>query len=939
MYTVWSCRLSHLVHQTCPRLGCGPSGRGQIVSLLALRYAAQPKIAFRISVLTLLCYGLFVTSVGEPQGQRVFWALVFPVYAFLLFGGREGLIWIIGGFVGCLAAFLDPRDVWATFATTNSRFLLTYCILGILVIAFEKIVYQAQADIVRERTSMLEEAIRRLSTQIEERQRAETALQVSEERFRTLSEASFEGLALTDVGVFVDLNDQLARMLGYERSELVGKPVIQCVAPEHRELVQKAIRSGAKGPYEHLALRKDGSVLPVEAQAGTRTVDGRVIRTTALRDISERTRAEAEIREAKEYAEAILDSLPGTFFVLDEELRLTRWNRNFEMVSGYGPEELLGREPLELIEEADRDAIANILEESAAVSKNMSVEANALTKSGSVIPYLFTAVWRTIGGRSYLLGSGADISDLRRAEEQLRKSEELFRTVFEIAPDAVSISKLARGIFVDVNQSFSDLMGYSKDELIGKSAIDLNIWTQINIREEMIRNLAKDGVVRNVEATFCCKDGTLKQGLLSGSSIMLDGEAHLLAIVKDITVIKNAEAERMRLERQVQHAQKLESLGVLAGGIAHDFNNILTGILGNADLALMRISPLAPARGNLEEIRKAALRAAGLANQMLAYSGKGKFELRSIDLSSLVKEMAQLMEVSISKKAVLTYDLTDDLPIIQGDVNQIRQVVMNLITNASESLGRGTGVIRLCTSSAFCDRTYLDAMGAGAHTIHEEPLPEGLYVSLEVTDSGCGMDLETQSRVFDPFFTTKFSGRGLGMSAVLGIVRGHEGMVKIYSEIGKGTTFKILFPAGKDLDASQKPNLGEENLHQVLQEGLVLVADDETTVCNVAKEMLEEMGLTVLTAWDGNQAVEIFREHVDKILFVLLDLTMPGLDGAQAFREMRRLNPKVKVILSSGYNEQDVTQRFVGKGLAGFIQKPYTMVKLREKLNEVFGTS
>ena len=375
---------------------------------------------------------------------------------------------------------------------------------------------------------------------------------------------------------------------------------------------------------------------------------------------------------------------------------------------------------------------------------------------------------------------------------------------------------------------------------------------------------------------------------------------------------------------------------MLAGGIAHDFNNILTSILGNADLGLMRISPMAPARKNIEEIKKGALRAAGLANQMLAYSGKGRFELKAIDLSVLVREMAQLLEVSISKKAHLRYDLADDLPLVECDVNQVQQIVMNLITNASESLGQEEGTIRISTASQFCDRKYLDAVSEALEPNGEQPLQEGVYVSLEVSDTGCGMDLETQRKVFDPFFTTKFTGRGLGLAALRGIVCGHRGAVKIYSEVGKGSTFKILFPADEDLQNDRIEKFRDGDLHHLWQDGVVLVADDEAPVCDIATEMLEEMGLSVLIASDGNEAVEVFQKNFDKIVCVLLDLTMPGLDGTQVFQEMRRIKPDVKVILSSGYNEQDVTQRFVGQGLAGFIQKPYTLAKLKEKLNSVF---
>jgi signal transduction histidine kinase/ActR/RegA family two-component response regulator len=399
---------------------------------------------------------------------------------------------------------------------------------------------------------------------------------------------------------------------------------------------------------------------------------------------------------------------------------------------------------------------------------------------------------------------------------------------------------------------------------------------------------------------------------------------------------KQAEEEKLALERQVRHAQKLESLGVLAGGIAHDFNNILMAILGNADLALDELSPMSPARGSIREIKKAAKRAAELVKQMLAYSGKGRFVVEPIDAGGLIEEISHLLEVSISKKSVLKHNLAENLPTFDGDVTQIRQVIMNLITNASEAIGDKSGVISLSTGAMGCDRAYLNDINEVVRASLDEPLPEGVYTYFEVADTGCGMDAETIEKIFDPFFTTKFTGRGLGMSAVLGIVRGHKGALKIYSEVGKGTTFKILFPANELPDngfALRRKDQAEGK--DWLGSGTVLVADDEETVCAVVKKMLELMGFSVLTAPDGREALKVFREHADEIVCVLLDLTMPHMDGEEAFRTMRRLHPGITVILCSGYNEQDATQRFAGKGLAGFIQKPYNMAALREKLVDV----
>jgi two-component system cell cycle sensor histidine kinase/response regulator CckA len=717
---------------------------------------------------------------------------------------------------------------------------------------------------------------------------------------------------------------------------MIGMPLMSCIAPEHRELAGAAVNSPDMVLHEYLAIRKDGSVFPVEMQQRVTEVSGRSVHVSAIRDISDQKKAEAEIKEAKEIAEAVLDSLPGTFFVIDDQLELIRWNKNFEKVGGFTTEELMGKSCFDFIDEKDRDAVAKRIGE-ASVHGAISLEAMTITKAGERVPFLFNAVWRTLGDRRYLLGTGMDLSDRIKAEESLRRSEGLFRLAFETSPDAVAITSVERGIFVDVNQSFSEILGYSKEEVLGKSSLDLKIWADPHVRDEMLKGIATKGVVRNVQVRIRTKEGTLIEGLFSGGTIQLEGESFVLSSVRDITDMKKAEDERLKLERQVQHAQKLESLGVLAGGIAHDFNNILTSILGNADLGLVQIPPTAPARKNIEEIKNGALRAAGLANQMLAYSGKGRFELKAIDLSELVREMAQLLDVSISKKAVLMYNLDDDLPLVECDVNQIRQIVMNLITNASESLGQESGTIRISTASMFCDRKYLDTVSDRLQSSDEQPLPEGVYVSLEVSDTGCGMDLETQTKVFDPFFTTKFTGRGLGLAALRGIVYGHKGAVKVYSEAGKGSTFKVLFPAKKDVQKDPIEKTENGDFRDIWQERIVLIADDEAIVCNVAKEMLEELGLTVLTASDGNQAVEVFKENFDRIACVLLDLTMPGLDGSQVFYEMQRIKPDVRVILSSGYNEQDVTQRFVGTGLAGFIQKPYTIAKLTEKLNSVFG--
>jgi PAS domain S-box-containing protein len=526
------------------------------------------------------------------------------------------------------------------------------------------------------------------------------------------------------------------------------------------------------------------------------------------------------------------------------------------------------------------------------------------------------AFWRY---RSLLL---LNTSLKQSIEERTKVEEELQRTRFTIdhAADAVFWIQPDASI-VDANEAACRSLGYTREELLALKVEDVDVFYSA---EEWPAHWSE--LVANKSIVFESKQRK-KNGLefpveISANHLLFGEREFNCAFVRDITERKRAEEEHRNMEQQLLHAQKLESLGVLAGGIAHDFNNILTSIIGNADLALMRINKESPAVDNLHRIEQAALRAADLAKQMLAYSGKGKFVVENMDLNCILEEMLYMLEVSISKKAVLRFNQHQQLPLVEADATQLRQIIMNLVINASEAIGDRSGVIAITTGCMECDRSYLKNVWL------DENLTDGLYVYLEIADTGCGMDKETMAKLFDPFFTTKFTGRGLGMAAVMGIVRGHKGAIKVYSEVGKGTTFKILFPASGRPAENYK---GESLKDDWRGSGTVLLVDDEDTIRGVGTEMLKELGFSTITADDGREAVEVFKQNPD-ISLVILDLTMPHMDGEQCFRELRRLDPDVKVIISSGYNEQEVAQKFLGKGLAGFIQKPYKLSVLKEAI-------
>ena len=514
-------------------------------------------------------------------------------------------------------------------------------------------------------------------------------------------------------------------------------------------------------------------------------------------------------------------------------------------------------------------------------------------------------------------------------KESLRESKHQYdRLVSKISVGIYILHSKSDGalIFNYVSPKMAEILNVSAESLMVDSLNfiqtihpdDLDSFLKLN--QEGIQKLQFDWEGRILV------EGTVKWlHLESSPDPQENGEIFWHGIVADITEQKLAEEEHHRLQKLFFHAQKLESLGVLAGGIAHDFNNILMAILGNAGLALMRIDEKSPVLENLNRIEQAAARAADLTKQMLAYSGKGKFVVENLDLNLLIEKMPALLELSISKKAELRLNLHQHLPPVEADATQLHQIIMNLVINASEALEGNCGVINITTGCMDCDRNYLKDVWL------DGSVNEGLYVYMEITDNGCGMDKETMAKLFDPFFTTKFTGRGLGMAAVLGIVKGHKGAIRVYSELGKGTAFKVLLPA-----SDQQVDVSNHDSHtdDWQGSGTILLVDDDATVRSIGVELLKVLGFTPITADDGFEAISIYKK-TPGIAFVILDLTMPRMDGEQCFHELRQLDPEVKVIMSSGYNEQEVTQKFVGDGLSGFIQKPYKLSVLRDEIKRV----
>jgi two-component system cell cycle sensor histidine kinase/response regulator CckA len=511
-----------------------------------------------------------------------------------------------------------------------------------------------------------------------------------------------------------------------------------------------------------------------------------------------------------------------------------------------------------------------------------------------------------------------------------RSPDEPYRLATELCRDVITVTNEA-GSIVYTNPAMEEVFGYKPEEVIGTSLAGYFDNVHPDDREgiaDEFQQVQRPGDTVHYEPMRCRRADGQWIWIKSATTSYLgsDGERYVLEVHQDISQHMEAERREQDLAEQRMEAQRLESLGVLAGGIAHDFNNLLAPILGDASLALLDLPNDSPTRRRLERIHTAARRAASLTDQMLSYSGNRQRTIELLDLSGLVEELAQLLEGAVSGKVELVYSLAEGLPGVNGDAAQLSQIVMNLITNASDAAQPGGGKTLLRTGQVEAEKVDRERLVGRLGEC------SGSYVFIEVTDRGCGMDAETQSKMFEPFFTTKFTGRGLGLAATLGIVSSHRGLIEIESARGRGTRIRVLLPSAgrRAVRVARK-----EAPTQVWRgAGTVLVADDDEAVRELVAETLGRAGLTVLLARDGREAVDLFASQPDGIQVVVLDRTMPNFDGEDALKEIRRIRPNTRVISMSGYSEKP-THASGERELDGFFHKPFEPMALLERIRRI----
>ncbi len=735
------------------------------------------------------------------------------------------------------------------------------------------------------------------------------------ERYQKLFEQSGDGIFLHDLeGILLDVNDRGAQMLEFSREELIGTPLYALHPPEDLAEAHAAFARLLEEGFVRFRTRfttGTGRILNVDAATAIVETAEFSVCQVVVRDITARVQAERALEERNLFIESLLQAVPVAVFFKDREGRYLGCNQVFTETMGVSQDAIAGKTVFELWPSEHAAVYHGHDLELMRERRHQTYEFEVKDKAGRIRPVIYAknVFYDSAGEVAGLVGAFLDITEVRQAEEHLR----LFKLSVENSSDAVGMST-PEGRHYYQNRAFDELFGD-----VGEDPPS-SLYLDTAVGREVFDTIMAGGQWTG-EVEMRARDGRVLTVLLRAYASRGPGgriEA-LVGVHTDITARKRLEQERRELDARLNQMQRLQSLGVLAGGIAHDFNNILMAILGHSELVLEDLAPSAPARESVQEIRTAALGAAELCAQMLAYSGRGRLEKRDFCLGHLVEELVHMLRASVSKKCTLRLDIEKPLPLMRGDPSQLRQVILNLVINASEAIGDAEGDISVTTGVMD---GQADPLARGCVVAASAPGP---YVFVEVSDTGCGMSDDTIQRMFEPFFTTKFTGRGLGLSAVLGIVQAHGGALRVQSAPGRGTTIRVLFPALGQPATVETPGA---DAPVRTGRGTVLVVDDEASVLGVTCKMLSRLGYELLTAKDGQEAVALYRERGAGISLVLLDLTMPRMNGEEAFVQLRRINPQVRVVLASGYDEHDLAARFEGRGLAGCIQKPYTMQKL-----------
>jgi PAS domain S-box-containing protein len=738
-------------------------------------------------------------------------------------------------------------------------------------------------------------------------------LRISEERSKYILESIRDGFVALDANFVInDINSAAEHILAINRRDVMGKNFWQRF-PEQAGTDTESSYRRTMTQKESLRFEYLDPKTSRWFEIASYPTNGGI--SIFFRDITGSKLASEALRLSEERFRVALKQSPIAVFNLDRDLHLT-WIYNAQpalLAESVGGNTLAGAFPHGLYDRIVAVAQDVLHCASGARFCHSVRDQSGLLAYDVIIEPLRDAASHVTG----ITGAMIDITASKQVEEALSISEERQRMANEAAHMGAWTHDLVTGE-VEWSTELERVFGLAPGRFSGTESA-FHQFVHPDDRERVNETVkAAMGSLSDfeMEFRFTRVDGELRWMLARGQVYACESGApcRIAGVGMDIT-------DRRRLEEKVRHAAKLESLGVLAGGIAHDFNNLLTGILGNASL-LREMVPAASSSGLLGNVIRASERAAQLSRQMLAYSGRGQFSIQPIDLSRQAREFVNFLETTVSKNVAIRLRVADSLPMVEGDEGQLQQVIMNLVVNASEAIGEKEGWVEVST------RLEKAASPLISDLLPSQELPPGDYVVLQVADNGSGMDDATRAKIFDPFFTTKFTGRGLGLAAVLGIIRGHRGTIRVSSQAGVGTCFQVFFPASRKTVERSLFTLSNDSFQG---SGTILVVDDEEIVRIAARTVLESFGYTVLEGGNGREALRVYERHAGEVNVVLLDMTMPVMSGVETLQHLLKVDPEAVVIATSGYNESEAMQVF-GSAIAGFIQKPYTAPDLGRKI-------
>jgi len=748
-------------------------------------------------------------------------------------------------------------------------------------------------------------------------------LQESEQRFRLVLENIQVAYVRFDKdGRLTNASPSAAAMFGYETPDEMHGMLKQSLYQESEEreaIIDEMKNHGQVRDRICNGMKKDGSQFWTSLNAQFYYDDnGQMLGTEGfIRDITERKKAEDALRVSEEKYRLLFLNNPVPMWVYDTiSLAFLAVNDFAVDHYGYSRQEFLSMTIKDIRPSEDIPHLYDVLEKYTGNLRKVGA-ARHRKKDGSLIDVEITAHMIEFEGHQAMFVLAMDMTEQKQAENLLRQSEEKFKAAFITSPDSININRLSDGMFISINQGFTRIMGYSEEEIIGKTSVELNIWIDVADRNKLIAGLKEFGKVENLEARFKAKDGTQRNGLMSATIINLHTVPHILSITRDITEVK-------RLQQELFQSQKMLSIGTLAGGIAHDFNNILNIILGYSGLLESWKDRPEKFRESINAITHAVDRGAALVHQILTFARKTETTFEPISIRDLIRELCSMLEQTFPKVIRFNVHVGEDLPLIHADHSQIHQVMLNLCVNARDAMPRGG------TITIVAEVTIREQIRERFSSADQEK-----YICISIADTGEGIDEQTRTRIFDPFFTTKEMGKGtgLGLAVVYGVIQSHHGFIDVISAPGQGSVFQLFMPVPAVTDRNTIPQWTTE-VPVCGHAETILVVEDEEFIIETLSYELEKSGFSVLTARDGLDGISMFREHQKEIVLVVTDMGLPAMTGIDVFRKLKELNPLVKVIFTSGFFEPEVRTELQNAGALGFIQKPYKPEDVVQNIRE-----